>query len=137
MVAQTARTFLLKVDNTGSGSFQSIGSLRGKSLKINAETVDVTNSDSTNQYRELLAGAGVKSLEVSGNGIFGDDTYVNTAHGLALNGTIRNWQIVVPGLGTYQAAFQITAFEVTGEYNGAVEFTMSLASSGDVTFTAS
>jgi TP901-1 family phage major tail protein len=135
MAAQLGRTLVLKVDNTGSGSYQAIASIRTKSLKIASEAVDVTNADSPNQWRELLASAGVKSMEVSFNGLFDDGVYINTVNTLALAGTIRNYQITHPSLGTYQAAFQITAFELNGDFNGALEFSATLASAGDMTFT--
>ena len=135
MAAQLGRSVLLKIDATGSGSYQSIASIRTKSMKIASETVDVSNADSVNQWRELLANAGMKSMEVSGNGLFDDGVYINLVNTLCLAGTIRNWQITLPSLGTYQAAFQITAFELNADYNGALEFSMTLASSGDMTFT--
>jgi TP901-1 family phage major tail protein len=135
MAAQLGRTLVLKVDNTGSGSYQAIASIRTKSLKIASEAVDVTSADSPNQWRELLANAGVKSMEVSFNGLFDDGVYINTVNTLVLAGTIRNYQITHPSLGTYQAAFQITAFELNGDFNGALEFSATLASAGDMTFT--
>ena len=135
MVAQLGRLLALKIDSTGAGSYQTIGSLRTKSLKIANEAVDVTNADSPNQWRELLANAGVKTMEISINGLFDDGIYVNLVNTLALAGTIRNYQITHPSLGTYQGAFQITNFEFSGDYNGALEFTATLASAGDMTFT--
>lgn len=135
MAAQLGRTFLLKIDSTGAGSYQTVASIRTKSMKIASEMVDVSNADSVNQWRELLANAGMKSMEVSCNGLFDDGVYINLMNTLCLAGTIRNFQITHPSLGTYQAAFQITAFELNGDYNGALEFSATLASSGDMTFT--
>jgi TP901-1 family phage major tail protein len=135
MPAQLGRTLVLKVDSTGSGSYQTVASLRTKGIKIANEAVDVTNADSPNQWRELLANAGVKTMEISFNGLFDDGIYVNLLNTLALAGTIRNYQITHPSLGTYQAAFQLTGFEFSGDFNGALEFSGTLASAGDMTFT--
>lgn len=135
MPAQLGRSFLLKVDSTGSGNYQSIASIRTKSMKVNSETVDVTDADAPNQWRQLLGNAGVKSMEITFNGLFDDGVYINLVNTLTLAGTIRNFQITHPSLGTYQAAFQISNFELNGDFNGALEFSATLASAGEVTFT--
>ncbi len=136
MVAQTGRTLLVKLDATGAGSFQTIGGLRTKSFKLNSETVDVTNSDSTNQWRELLANAGVKSATFTGAGVFTDSTYEDDIVTYCMNCTIRDWQVIVPGLGTFQGKFQVQPYENTGEHSGAVEFSFTLESAGEITFTS-
>ncbi len=135
MPALTGRTALVKLDNTGGGSYQTVGGVRTRSLKINSETVDVTDSDSTNQWRELLATAGVKSVEIAVSGIFKDDTYINQAIAYAKDCTIRNWQWIHASIGTFQGAFQVADIELGAEYNGAVSFSFTLQSAGEVTFT--
>lgn len=135
MVAYTGRALGLQIDTTGGGVYQAVASLRTKSMKLNSETVDVTTADSTGQWRELLANAGVKSMEISFNGIFGDTVNENLVNTLALAGTIRNFRLTHPNVGTYQAPFQITNFEFSGDFNGSLEFTATLASAGEVTFT--
>lgn len=136
MAAQLGRTLALQLDTTGSGSYSTIASIRTKSLKISNEDVDVTTGDSANQWRELLANAGVKSMEIAFAGLFDDGVYINLVNTLAIAGTIRNFKITHPALGTYLAPFQISNFELSGEYNGALEFTATLTSAGEVTFTA-
>lgn len=135
MPALTGRTASVNLDNTGGGSYQKVGGVRTRSLKINSETVDVTDSDSTNQWRELLATAGVKSVEIAVSGIFKDDTYINQVINYANACTIRNWQWVQSSIGTFQGAFQVADLELSAEYNGAVAFSFTLQSAGEVTFT--
>jgi TP901-1 family phage major tail protein len=135
MPAQLGRALLLEVDSNGSATYQSLGGIRSRDFSINNEPVDVTHSLSTNQYRVLLANAGVKSLDVSGDGVLDDDAAINTIEGYARAGTIRNWRITVPGFATYVGNFMVTAFNVSGAYNDAVMFSITLQSSGDVTFT--
>ena len=136
MTATLGRLLALQLDTTGAGAYQTIASLRTKSLKIANEAVDVTDADSPNQWRELLANAGVKSMEISFAGLFDDGVYINQVNTLALAGTIRNWRITHPSLGTYTGLMQISGFELAGEYNGALEFTATLESAGEVIFTA-
>lgn len=136
MAAQLGRTLALQLDTTGSGSYSTIASLKTKSLKIANEAVDVTTADSPNQWRELLANAGVKSMEISFAGVFDDAVPINLVNTLMIAGTIRNFKITHPAVGTYTAAFQISGFEMAGEFNGALDFTATLESAGEVVFTA-
>ena len=47
-----------------------------------------------------------------------------------------NFEIVVPDFGTYAGAFRIESVEFGGETEGGVTYSLSLASTGAVTFTA-
>lgn len=135
MTAQPGRLILVKA-NTSGVTFETIAGARTKSLTINSEQVDVTNSDSAGQWRTLLAGAGVKSMSISLAGVFEDDTAFGTAIGWALAGTISDWQLVYPGLGTFEGPFQIASSDLSGEYNAEAQYSFSLESGGEITFTA-
>jgi TP901-1 family phage major tail protein len=136
MSAQRGKDLLLKVDTTGSGAFATVAGLRARSLAFNAATVDVTHAESTDQWRELLAGAGAKSARISGSGIFKDATSDETARALFFAGTIRNWQVVIPDFGTVAGAFQITALEYSGGHDMELTFELALESAGALSFTA-
>ncbi|HAD25889.1 MAG TPA: phage major tail protein, TP901-1 family [Alphaproteobacteria bacterium] len=136
MAAQKGRELLLKVDGTGAGAFSTVAGLRTRSLSLNARPVDITNADSANGWRETLAGAGVKSAAVSGSGVFLDAAADETARGYFFNGTIREWQIILPDFGTIEGLFQITGLEFNGDHDGEVSYSLSLESAGELTFTA-
>jgi TP901-1 family phage major tail protein len=136
MAAQKGKDLLLKVDSNGSGSFTSIAGLRTRALAFNAESVDVTNSESTGQWRELLAGAGIKSARLTGSGIFKDAASDEIVRGYVFNGTIRDWQVVIPDFGTVAGPFHIASLELTGRHDGELSFDLSLESAGELTFTA-
>jgi TP901-1 family phage major tail protein len=136
MSAQRGKDLLLKVDTTGSGAFATVAGLRARSLAFNAATVDVTHAESTDQWRELLAGAGAKSARISGSGIFKDAASDETARALFFAGTIRNWQVVIPDFGTVAGAFQITALEYSGGHENELTFELALESAGALSFTA-
>jgi len=137
MAAQKGKDLLLKVDTTGSDNFVTVAGLRSRSLEFGTETVDITDQESTGLWRELLAGAGVKTARVTGSGIFKDAETDETIRELFFDGAIRSWQVVVPDFGTVQGVFQIASFELTGEHNREVSFDLSLESAGQLTFTAS
>lgn len=136
MAAQKGKDLLLKIDSTGSGSFATVAGLRSRAIAFNAETVDITHQESAGQWRELLAGAGVKSARVSGSGIFKDAASDALIRSYVFDGTIRRWQVIVPDFGTVDGLFQIASFELTGRHDGEVAFDLSLESAGELTFAA-
>jgi TP901-1 family phage major tail protein len=136
MGAQKGRDLLLKIDATGTGSFQTVAGLRSHTISFNAETVDVSHQESAGQWRELLAGAGLKSASIRGSGIFKDAASDATIRGYFFNGTIREWQVIVPDFGTIEGLFQIASLEMGGRHDGEVTFELSLESAGELTFTA-
>ena len=137
MAAQKGKALLLKIgDGEGPENFTTIAGLRAKSLSFNAETVDITNADSANEWRELLAGAGIKSASVSGSGVFKDDAIDGQMRSAFFNQTLDNWQVIIPDFGIIEGPFQVTNLDYAGEYNGEVNHTVALESAGELTFTA-
>lgn len=136
MAAQKGRDLLLKVDATGSGGFQTVAGLRSNAITFNAGTVDVTSQESAGQWRELLAGAGLKSAAVRGSGIFRDAASDQTIRNLFFTGLIREWQVIVPDFGLIEGPFQIASLEFGGRHDGEVTFELALESAGEISFTA-
>lgn len=136
MAAQKGRDLLLKLDTTGAGAYQTVAGLRATTLSFNAQSVDTTSQESANAWRELLAGAGLKSANVRGQGIFKDAASDATVRSYLFAGTIRNWQVVIPSFGIIEGPFQITALDLAGRHDGEVTFELALESAGELTFTA-
>jgi TP901-1 family phage major tail protein len=136
MAAQKGRDLLLKIDSTGAGAFVNVAGLRASSIAFNAAIVDSTSQESVGAWRELLAGAGLKTASLRGNGIFKDAASDATLRGYFFNATIVNWQVIIPDFGTVQGPFQITALEFAGRHDGEVTFDLALESAGPLTFTA-
>jgi TP901-1 family phage major tail protein len=133
MTAQKGKDLLVKIAD-GSG-FTTVAGLRTRRLSFNAETVDITHAESANRWRELLDGAGVKRASVSGRGLFKDASTDALMRQTLFDGTVKNYQIVIPDFGTVQGAFQITSLEFAGEHNGEVTYDVALESAGELTFT--
>ncbi|TNJ46725.1 phage major tail protein, TP901-1 family [Phaeobacter sp. B1627] len=136
MTAQNGKDLLIKVDMTGTGSFTTIAGLRATRISFNAESVDVTSLDSAGGWRELLGGAGVRSANLSGSGVFRDADTDERARQLFFEGETPEFQVVIPDFGTVQGLFQLTALEYAGSHNGEATYELSLASAGALTFTA-
>lgn len=136
MGAQNGKDLLIKLDMTGAGQFETIAGLRATRISFNAESVDVTSLESQGGWRELLAGAGVKSASISGSGIFRDATTDERARQIFFDAEVPNFQVIIPDFGNVEGAFQITSIEYAGTHNGEATFELSLASAGALTFTA-
>lgn len=134
MAAQKGKDLLLRLsDGTG---FTAVAGLRSRAIAFNAETIDITHQESAGQWRELLAGAGVRNARVTGAGIFKDAASDALIRQLFFEGRIERWQLIVPDFGTVEGLFQITSFELTGRHDGEVGFELALESAGELTFTA-
>ena len=136
MVAQNGKDLLIKLDMTGTGTFETIAGLRAQRISFNAESVDVTSLESQGGWRELLGGAGVKSAAITGSGVFKDATTDERARQVFFNGEVPDFQVVVPDFGIIEGPFLITALDYAGSHNGEATFELSMASAGVLTFTA-
>lgn len=136
MGAQNGKDLLVKIDMTGTGTFETIAGLRATRVSFNAESVDVTSLESQGGWRELLAGAGVRSASISGSGVFKDEGTDERARQLFFDGETPDFQVIIPDFGIIQGAFQVTAIEYSGSHNGEATYEMSMASAGALTFTA-
>ncbi len=138
MAAQKGKDILLKIgDGATPEVFTTIAGIRARTITLNAKTVDATDSDSTGAWRELLAGAGVKSVAVSGSGVFRDEAADAAMRQAFFDQIASNWQLVIPAFGVFQGAFLIATLEYAGQHNGEATFSLSLASAGAISFTAS
>ena len=136
MAAQSGKDLLIKLDLTGDGQFETVAGLRASRISFNAEAVDVTSLESQGGWRELLAGAGVKSAAISGSGVFRDAATNERARQIFFDGEVPDWQVVIPGFGIVQGPFQMASIEYAGTWNGEATYEVALASAGVLTFAA-
>ena len=129
LTAQKGMDFLLEKGATPIGGF------RGRSISLTTDTVDVTSSDDTDRWRQLLAGASVISLTVSGSGIVKDSAAQKTLVADLIAQTVDAYTVTVPGLGDFQGPFQVTSFQAQGEHSGEATYDITLESGGAITFT--
>lgn len=136
MVAQNGKDLLIKIDMTGGGMFTTFAGLRATRISLNADSVDITSLESQGGWRELLAGAGVKTAAISGSGVFKDDATDERARQIFFDGLVQDFQVIVPDFGIIQGPFQVTSIEYAGNYDGEATFELAMASAGALTFTA-
>ena len=132
MSAQKGSAFLLKVGNGGTPiAYATVAGLRTTQLSVNGEAVNVTSKDSGG-WRELLSGAGVRSVSVAGSGIFTGSTAEMRLKGNALGGLIDDYELSFEGGERMRGRFLVTRLDYSGDYNGERNYTLSLESSGPV-----
>jgi len=112
--------------------------VRTRGVTNSNEMVDVTTDDDAG-WRTLLATPGVKSVEVTVGGISSDEVLLAEFYNASTTG--ETLQIDLPSSlttpGNISGTFHLASFEITGEHDGAVEFSSTFQSSGAVTYTAS
>lgn len=137
MTAQAGKDMLIKIgDGAAEESFATLAGLRARTISLNARTVDATDADSAGGWRELLPGAGVKSASVSGTGIFRDKDADETARAAFFAGEARRFQLVIPDFGVLEGLFVIAALEYSGRFDGEAQYALTLASAGEIGFSA-
>ena len=133
MSAQRGSHMLLKIQS--GGVYLTVAGLRTKSLRLNARPVDVTDPGSGG-WKELLPGAGVRTAEISGTGVFRDaasDVHMREAF---FDQSVQDCRFILPGFGTVTGPFLITSLSYAGSYNGEAQFEMGLSSAGVPVFAA-
>lgn len=137
MSAQKGKDLLLKVEPSLDAGFTTVAGMRSRRISFNTETVDVTDFESVGRWRELLGGAGVQRVSISGSGIFKDAVSDQHIRSMFFASEIANWQLIVPDFGSLSGPFQISSLDYGGEHNGEVTFELSLESAGVILFEAS
>ena len=136
MTAQNGKDLLIKIDMTGGGVFETVAGLRATRISFNAASIDVTSLESAGGWRELLGGAGVRTAQISGSGIFKDAATDERVRQIFFDGTVPDFQVIVPDFGTIEGPFQLTSIDYAGTYDGEATYEIAMASAGAVGFTA-
>ena len=132
MAIEKGSAFLLKVgDGTATPVFTTVAGLRTTQLQVSAESVVVTNNGSGG-WRELLSGAGVRSVSLSGSGVFTGSTAEARLKVTALAGTLDDYRVSFESGETLTGRFLITRLDYAGDFNGERTYTLALESSGAV-----
>lgn len=133
MAAEKGRTFLLKVGNGGIPPvYTTIAGMRTTQMSVNGEAVNVTSKDSGG-WRELLSGAGIRSVSVAAGGIFTGSAAETRLKSNALAGLIDDYELSFESGERMRGRFLVTRLDYSGDYNGERNYTLSLESSGEVT----
>jgi len=132
MAAERGSAFLLKIgDGSATPAYSTVAGLKTTQLSINGDTVPITNKGSGG-WRELLSGAGVRSVSVAASGIFTGSAAETQVKSLALSGELESYQLSFESGEQMQGQFLVTRLEYAGDFNGERNYTIALESSGEV-----
>ena len=99
MSAEKGSAFLLKVGDDGSPvGYTTVAGLRTTQMTVNGAMVEITSKDSGG-WRELLSGAGVRSVSVSAAGVFTGSAAENRVKGNALAGVLDDYRLAETFMG--------------------------------------
>ena len=137
MAGQRGRDILLKISDGGTPPvFMTLGGIRTRSIQFSAGVIDGTSSESPSAWRELVTGAGVKTLRVQGAGVFKDAASDTRMQDVFFTGSVETWQLVIPDFGIFEGPLQIVDLNWSGRHDGEAEFAVTLESAGQIGFTA-
>lgn len=132
MAAEKGSAFLLKVgDGANPPAFATVAGLRTTQLTINGDMVVTTSKDSGG-WRDLLSGAGVRSVSVAGAGVFTGSAAETRLKASALAGRIDDYRLTFESGETMTGRFLVTRLDYAGDFNGERTYTLALESSGAV-----
>ena len=133
MTAESGNAFLLKIgDGASPPVYSTVAGLRATQLSVAGEMVTITNKDSGG-WRELLSGAGTRSVSVAGSGVFTGSAAETRLKSNALAGLLDDYQLSFESGERIQGRFLLTKLDYSGDFNGERAYTLALESSGAVT----
>ncbi len=132
MSAQKGSAFLLKIsDGATPALYRTVAGLRTTQMSIAGDAVVITSKDSVG-WRELLSGAGVRSVSVSAAGIFLGSAAEAQVRANAMNGTLDDYELSFEGGEKLRGRFLVQKLDYSGDFNGERNYTLGLESSGAV-----
>lgn len=132
MSAEKGSAFLLKIgDGASPPTYATVAGMRTTQMSVNGEAVNVTSKDSGG-WRELLSGAGVRSVSVGASGIFTGSDAELRLKGNALTGRIDEYELSFESGERMRGRFLVTRLDYSGDYNGERGYAVNLESSGEV-----
>ncbi len=132
MAVEKGSAFLLKVGNGAVPIvYSTVAGMRTTQVTISSESVVTTNKGS-GAWRELLSGAGVRSVSVSGAGVFTGSAAETRLKANALAGIVDDFTLSFESGEQLQGRFLISRLDYSGDFNGERSYALSLESAGPV-----
>jgi TP901-1 family phage major tail protein len=132
MGAEKGSAFLLKVGNGAEPPvYATVAGMRTTQMSVNGEAVNVTSKDSGG-WRELLSGAGVRSVSVAASGIFTGSAAELRLKANALGGLLDDYELSFESGERLRGRFLVSRLDYSGDHGGERNYALSLESSGAV-----
>ncbi|MCJ1961105.1 phage major tail protein, TP901-1 family [Novosphingobium mangrovi (ex Hu et al. 2023)] len=132
MTAQKGSAFLLKIsDGANPPTYQTVAGLRTTQMSVTGETV-VTTHKGSGGWRELLSGAGTRTVSVSAAGIFLGSAAETRIRVNAMEGTLDDYELSFEDGEKLRGRFLVQRLDYAGDFNGERNYTLQLESSGAI-----
>lgn len=132
MAVESGAAFLLKLRQGGEAEqYVTVAGLRTTQMTFTTNPVVVTNKGSGG-WRELLPTGGIKSVSISGAGVFTGSAAETQLKNRALTGAVDHFEVSFESGERLRGIFQIARLDYSGDFNGERTYTLALESSGPV-----
>lgn len=128
----SAITFTHAVTDDNGDAFSTLGGLRTSKFSFSADGIDITNHGSA-QWKKILNGAGIRSLALSGDGVYNNADNFNTMEQNAMANTLMKMAFCDVKQGKiYHGYFKVTKVEGSGPYDGEGTYSLSADSADQI-----
>jgi TP901-1 family phage major tail protein len=114
---ENARELVIKRESATPGTFVFVCGLRTRSFQMSNAQIDTTVPSCTDPSLPVIATArpGRQTIQFSGDGLFDNGTVGKAvADDARLQTTDKNYQVIIPGYGTFEGKFFVSDFEWSG-----------------------
>jgi predicted secreted protein len=132
--AYKGRSAALQISANGGSTFTTIGGARTANITLNNNPVDITNVGSGG-FQEMLADGGTQSLSISLDGVVVNDASFKTLQTQSDDRTLIWHKLAFGAAGVIACKMAVVSLQLGAPHDGAQTFSVSLASSGTITFT--
>jgi predicted secreted protein len=126
----------LKMSTNGGSTYVTIPGVRTTGLTIDNKPIDISNAASPGGWQEMLAGAAIRSAEVTVDGVVSTGTAFAAFFAHVQNSTIGLFRIDFGNAGRIDFRAPVARFTETGQYMDAQTFQATLPSHLAPTITA-
>ena len=134
MVTQNGSLVLLKI---GRGmrpeDYVTIGGMRATRFLLNNQIIDSSHKES-GRWRQLLVGAGISAVSISGTGVFTDASSETMLRQCAFDNRGVNFCICFGNGDVLTGIFIISSYERLGNYGEEEGYNLTLESAGEVVY---
>lgn len=137
MAQHMGRELVIKRKMETDDEFVSVCVTENRSIEINNEEIDITKPDCANPGSKLVRSLmyGMQSISIQLDGAFVGNGAQKAMTADAVNQVVTPYQIVVPGVGTFEADFLIS-MTFSGDKTGELQAQGRMAAFGTIGFTA-
>ncbi|NVP54459.1 phage tail tube protein [Mycoplana rhizolycopersici] len=113
----------------GADGFDPVCITEQRSIQINNEEIDITKPDCLAPGSKLKKASmyGIQSIVVSGQGAFVSSVTMKTVVADAINQVVETYQVVVPGLGTFEGDAIFTNSNLNGDKSSELQIDITFS----------